>query len=306
MAIAIANSNLYHASAGWGSAGVQRAPLGPATFSATTGNTIVVAVAWRHADGSTDTAPYDGPNADNATVNTYTKAATYSNGDWSVSIWTSVNITGFTDGWVTGRFATPTNNYPRVFVVELSGVDSVDTGYAASGSSTSSPTSPGSDSTAVANEWLIGIWEIQWTGTSTTYGTSDGSENLHTEDATDLFIAFATKPIASAGSASIALTTTNTTDTTNSLAIALKPTGSGQFARPATTVAAGNWDGFISGVDQNDAANLDNYIDETTADDTDSIRSATSPSDDTCTIGLSAIETPVAGTVTMRIRARFL
>lgn len=79
-----------------------------------------------------------------------------------------------------------------------------------------------------------------------------------------------------------------------------------QFARPSSVVAAGNWDGFIGGVDQNDAANLDNYIDETSADDNDSIRSGTTPTDDTATIGLSAIDTPQAGTVTMRIRARFL
>jgi hypothetical protein len=79
-----------------------------------------------------------------------------------------------------------------------------------------------------------------------------------------------------------------------------------QFARPASTVAAGNWDGFISGVDQNDSSNLDNYIDEETASDTDSIRSAASPSDDTCTVTLSSISTPDVGTVTMRVRCRTL
>jgi hypothetical protein len=75
----------------------------------------------------------------------------------------------------------------------------------------------------------------------------------------------------------------------------------GQFARPSSDVADGNW--------LNESAsntNLYASIDETTASDADYIRSGSSPTDDTCTVGLSAISTPDAGTVTMRIRARFL
>ena len=299
MAIAIANNNLYHIST-QASNTLLRVPDDPGVFTATTGNTIVVAYAWRNADGPADAAPTDGPNADAATVNTYTQAATYTNGDWSLSIWKAVNITGFTDGWVNGHWSPGTNSVPRLFVVELSGVDSVDTGYAAAGNSTTSPSSPGTDSTAVAGEWLIGVWVV--TLNTATYGASGGSENLHTEDPTYRTAAFATAPIASAGSASIAVTTTNTTDATNALAIALKPTAAtGQFARPSSDVADGSWL-------NESASNVNLYasIDEETASDADYIQSGANPVNDECVVGLGAISTPQAGTVTLRIRAKYV
>ena len=74
-----------------------------------------------------------------------------------------------------------------------------------------------------------------------------------------------------------------------------------QYARPNSDVADGNW---LNQASSN--VNLYASIDEETANDTDYIRSGSSPSDDTCTVGLSSISTPAAGTVTMRVRARFL
>jgi hypothetical protein len=75
----------------------------------------------------------------------------------------------------------------------------------------------------------------------------------------------------------------------------------GQFARPSADVADGNW--------LNESAsntNLYASIDEVTASDADYIRSGAGPTNDTCTVALGTIGTPVAGTVTMRIRGRFL
>lgn len=76
---------------------------------------------------------------------------------------------------------------------------------------------------------------------------------------------------------------------------------SGQFARPSSDVADGNW---LNEASSN--TNLYASIDETSYSDSDYIRSGASPSNDTCTVGLSSISTPDTGTVTMRIRARFV
>jgi len=78
---------------------------------------------------------------------------------------------------------------------------------------------------------------------------------------------------------------------------------SGQFARPSSDVADGNW---LNQASSN--TNLYQSIDEAVADlsDADFIKSGAAPTDDTCTVGLSPITTPQAGTVTMRIRAAWL
>jgi hypothetical protein len=82
---------------------------------------------------------------------------------------------------------------------------------------------------------------------------------------------------------------------------AAAPTG--QFARPSSDVADGNWKNSEAVPDNVD---LFEYINEETASDTDYIVSGAAPTDDTCTVGLSPITTPQAGTVTMRIRAAWL
>jgi hypothetical protein len=78
-------------------------------------------------------------------------------------------------------------------------------------------------------------------------------------------------------------------------------TVTGQFARPSSDVADGNW---LNASSSN--TNLYASIDEETAADADYIRSGATPSSDTCTVGLSSISTPESGTVTMRIRARYV
>lgn len=75
----------------------------------------------------------------------------------------------------------------------------------------------------------------------------------------------------------------------------------GQFSRPSSDVADGNWLNEASS-----ATNLYASIDEETASDTDYIVSGATPTNDTCTVGLSTISTPAAGTITMRIRAKYL
>ena len=74
-----------------------------------------------------------------------------------------------------------------------------------------------------------------------------------------------------------------------------------QFARPSADVSDGNW---LNESSSN--TNLYASIDEVTASDADYIRSGTAPTNDTCTVSLGTIATPDAGTVTIRIRGRFL
>lgn len=76
---------------------------------------------------------------------------------------------------------------------------------------------------------------------------------------------------------------------------------SGQFARPSSDVADGNW---LNEASSN--TNLYESINETTASDTDYIRSGATPSNDTCTVGLSSIIAPTSGTVTLRVRAKYV
>lgn len=77
--------------------------------------------------------------------------------------------------------------------------------------------------------------------------------------------------------------------------VAGMPTG--QFARPTSDVAAGTW---------TPSAGSDLYamVDETSANDSDYMRSAMSPVNDVAKLGLSALGTPGAGTVTLRVRHR--
>jgi hypothetical protein len=74
----------------------------------------------------------------------------------------------------------------------------------------------------------------------------------------------------------------------------------GQYARPNSDISIGNWTNEIGGT-----TNIHDSIDEeTTPVDTDYIKSGANPTGDTVTIGLSAIDTPVAGTVKLRIRMK--
>jgi hypothetical protein len=76
-------------------------------------------------------------------------------------------------------------------------------------------------------------------------------------------------------------------------------TSLGQFARPSSDISAGTWEKTPVPV----GADLYGKVNETTADDTGFIYSAESPSNDTATLGLSTINTPESGSVTIRVRA---
>jgi len=75
----------------------------------------------------------------------------------------------------------------------------------------------------------------------------------------------------------------------------------GQFARPSADVSDGNW---LNESSSN--TNLYASIDEVTASDADYIRSGANPSNDECVVQLGSISTPAAGTVTLRIRAKYV
>jgi hypothetical protein len=79
------------------------------------------------------------------------------------------------------------------------------------------------------------------------------------------------------------------------------PAATAAFARPSSDVAGGNW---LNEADS--GTNLYASIDEETANDTDYIISGATPTDDACTIKLSNVTTPQSGTVTMRVRAKWM
>jgi len=73
----------------------------------------------------------------------------------------------------------------------------------------------------------------------------------------------------------------------------------GQYGRPSADVSAGNWT-------PSSGSDLYAMVDETTADDADYITSGANPVNDEAVLSLSPINTPVAGTVSVLIRARRL
>ena len=72
----------------------------------------------------------------------------------------------------------------------------------------------------------------------------------------------------------------------------------GQFARPVSDVAAGGWTASTG-------SDLYAMVDESAASDADYITSGAAPAADTAVMTLGTLSTPVAGTVTLRIRAKY-
>jgi hypothetical protein len=75
--------------------------------------------------------------------------------------------------------------------------------------------------------------------------------------------------------------------------------GGGQFARPVSDVSVGNWTA---------STGTDRFamVDEEAASDADYITSGATPSNDECVLALGAISTPAAGTVTLRVRMKYV
>lgn len=71
-----------------------------------------------------------------------------------------------------------------------------------------------------------------------------------------------------------------------------------QVATAISDVAAGGWT-------PSTGEDLWAMVDETSASDTDYISSDATPTNDTAVLGLTPLETPSAGTVTLRIRSRW-
>lgn len=74
---------------------------------------------------------------------------------------------------------------------------------------------------------------------------------------------------------------------------------SDQFARPVSDVSVGGWTAS-SGTDRFA------MVDEEAASDADYITSGATPSNDECVLALGAISTPAAGTVTLRVRMKYV
>ena len=75
--------------------------------------------------------------------------------------------------------------------------------------------------------------------------------------------------------------------------------GGGQIARPVSDVSVGGWTA---------SSGTDRYamVDEETASDADYITSGAAPANDECVLALGALSTPDAGTVTLRVRAKYV
>ena len=72
-----------------------------------------------------------------------------------------------------------------------------------------------------------------------------------------------------------------------------------QFARPAVDISDGTWTASVG-------SDLAAMLDEVDPDDADYVTSAVTPNDDTCKMTLVGITAPTAGTVTFRIRGRWV
>jgi hypothetical protein len=102
------------------------------------------------------------------------------------------------------------------------------------------------------------------------------------------------------GNMAVAETAWATVDDGGICAVVLIPAaGGGQIARPVSDVSVGGWTA---------SSGTDRYamVDEETASDTDYITSGANPAADECVLALGALSTPAAGTVTLRIRAKYV
>jgi hypothetical protein len=275
-----------------------------ATFSSdvTTGNAIIVFVFM------TDGAAPIGTPTDSGS-NTYSAAGAMADYSERISrVFYALNVTGGSSFAVT--VANTGAGYGGIIAEEVSGLTLTDAldkyaqNYQENVATDANAITSGSVTTTTNGQYVFGATH-QGNNLAHQPGIGTGFTGYYLYDSgVDATVEYLVQ--SSAGSVAATFTSGDATRDWITHIATFKAASAAQFARPASTVAAGNWDGFISGVDQNDSSNLDNYIDEETASDTDSIRSATSPSDDTCTVTLSSISTPDVGTVTMRVRCRTL
>lgn len=286
------------------------------TWSATTGNCVVVGIFGIG-------YPISITGVEDTAGNTYTSIGTYyDDNQYCLGLYLAQNITGNAANAVTVNLSGATT--PHMVAAEFSGVSTTaaqDTGYTPAGAKTyPSPSTSNSDDTAVDNEMVVGICFC--TGVGTTFSDSGGS----TVRLTTTNLALATKPVATAGAATIAIAY-NKDEYGHNLARALKPAtatpeleepGAGatviagivptaaqylfQHATPNGDIADGNWlhDG---GTNVNMCFHIN---DGSVYDDADYIRSGATPANDTYICEMTPIVTPEAGTVTLKVRARYL
>ena len=158
MAIAYINGSYNQEDSGSGQTSIAAASL-----SITTGNAIVIGVYTYSADPATPT---------DTAGNIFTKLGTYLDAsNRRLSIWLALNVIGNAANVVTSTFAS--SNYPRIMVMQLSGVGSWDTSFSPDGNSdASSPYTSTADSTQSDGEWIVGIFDCTGNGPYTDYGSS--------------------------------------------------------------------------------------------------------------------------------------
>lgn len=282
-------------------AAIAGTPLDPVTTGAfpgavTVGNLIVVAVRWFSVDS------YAIAGVSGGGVTTFTRRQFYWGSSTGLEVWTGIVTSAVTTAVSVDFTGGVTWGWVKALEYSAGGTWDYDTGDDNLDLNGTGDLVVGPISTANAEE-LVVVVGTQVTGGATYTAGADftlvdgdlesmgGIEEYITSGTLTTYTAHLTSSSAAAHFV---------------LAAAFKYTApaSGQFARPASDVADGNW---LNQASSN--VNLYASIDETTAGgagDDDYIRSGASPSNDTCTVGLSSIGTPQAGPVTLRIRTRFL
>lgn len=215
--------------------------------------------------------------------------------NYSIAIFSAPITTALQTGdTITVTWADPAYTSRQLIVYEMPGVGDID--QATSGGNAYSSTISLPASTTAAQTTLVGLLEMY---SPRTYGSSAWTAALVIDDESSHIYLLSTT-VTSAGEQNPG----GAPDTATSYQgawIAAVTAATGQFARPSSDVADGNW---LNEADS--GTNLYASIDEETASDVDYIKSGASPANDTCTVGLGALSTPVSGTTTMRIRAKFL
>jgi hypothetical protein len=268
------------------------------TFNLAAGDTVVAWYTWDSGTGGTIGCSDGGSN-------TFTALAEINSGSHWGCVLTLLAATANATATIT---ATTSNSRPyRSLAVMQFRPDSGETveldGTQASATGTGTSLASSAISTTGADEIVLGLaHHDNYNNYSALAIGGTAADQSLTQTSPNMLSALWTRILTGTASDITATATQATSSNWACVILAIKSTAAtAKFARPSSDVADGNWL-------NESASNVNLYasIDEVTASDVDYIKSGASPANDTCTVGLGALSTPVSGTTTMRIRAKFL
>ena len=270
--------------------------IASAAFNATTGNAVLVGVSAYDTDGVvtgvTDTAG-----------NTYVRAGSDEGLDAThhMSVWYALNITGNASNVVTATY-TGSSAYRILGVSQFSGLATTGaydqtSAIKITGPETTTHTSNNTGTTTQADELVLG-WYV---ATNVAYELSASSPTVLDAQVTGGNAAICHKIVSTTGAQSTTLTSAYPTEYAIQVRTFKAATSGGatnQFAYPTTDTLRDNWeedDGTITAIyDQ---------IDEAANDDSDYIRTQTSPTSDVYVTKFGALVDPVSSAEhTLRLR----